>query len=752
MTLFYIFGEASTDSCYLDQARLIPVTISNDTLVIDLGRITRPPLLDYLRKRLRLCLGEAVIPLQLQDTAALNAALTARPQESESLTLTLNEHSLLRWHNTNGAWQETGRMADKLTVMELRMLGQFPHPHLPYPRSDNQAVLRPRTDLHTHLSSQITAEDLLEAACEADACYPVELLRLAGISTDGLPREPMPSFRFSPAASDGLACEQSGQVVEGVPVTALRDDCERRARLEQALTIPADGVITFDALERSIYRMRNPLTKHPGTIAGTIARVAHAYARDGVDYAELAVTAAFDPDWLEAALPAIEAAEAETGVCLRLLAGVPRALSPIATLRQLDLIKVLADHPYIVGMDFLGYEANKTRNFAWALTHMARWAARRRHSEAEGQDDFILRVHAGENGKNPDNVAEVLQIAARFGVRVRVGHAAYGDLGRSLDIARRLGKDGLVIIEFNPDSNMAMNNIDMAEQLPVKRWASGGVPFVLASDGAGIYQTNGAQLLAAGRFAGLDHADIALLQQTEAEHIHTQHRLYERKRTRFTDRYGDDAGFLTHLRQTIAARDASDAMSRLADKRPLLIAGASGSSWGRVSAGEQQAVREGIEALVRSLDPRRVYFAMGRVKHEGVGRVLDETLGAYLADHPDGPGFDVVGMLSQHQNMPTLAEHINHIVSLSGELMSVPVRMTELLHAYGGAALYIGGSAFTRDFIHCSKELGLPFGVMADASGASAQKAAVLDAAHVFHGAAGMLAQARRLLGDQAFL
>jgi hypothetical protein len=83
--------------------------------------------------------------------------------------------------------------------------------------------------------------------------------------------------------------------------------------------------------------------------------------------------------------------------------------------------------------------------------------------------------------------------------------------------------------------------------------------------------------------------------------------------------------------------------------------------------------------------------------------------------------------------------------------MSVPTQMTALLKQHGGCALYVGGSAFTRDFITCSKALGIPFGVMAGIAGASGEKAAVLPSEHVFHGEEGMLSHARTMLGDDVF-
>ncbi|TAE80455.1 MAG: hypothetical protein EAY76_06210 [Alphaproteobacteria bacterium] len=108
-------------------------------------------------------------------------------------------------------------------------------------------------------------------------------------------------------------------------------------------------------------------------------------------------------------------------------------------------------------------------------------------------------------------------------------------------------------------------------------------------------------------------------------------------------------------------------------------------------------------------------------------------------------------MISPHQNMPTLATHLNHIVVLHGELMSVPTHMTEKLALHHGSALYIGGSAFTRDFIKRSEDLGIPFGVMAEIEGASGEKARVLESQFIFHGAAGMIHQVRTMLGDDVF-
>ena len=60
--------------------------------------------------------------------------------------------------------------------------------------------------------------------------------------------------------------------------------------------------------------------------------------------------------------------------------------------------------------------------------------------------------------------------------------------------------------------------------------------------------------------------------------------------------------------------------------------------------------------------------------------------------------------------------------------------------------------AVVRDFITCSKKLGIPFGVMAQVAGASGEKAKVLSENFVFKTADAMIDQVRAMMGDDVFL
>ncbi|TAE33786.1 MAG: hypothetical protein EAY65_03690 [Alphaproteobacteria bacterium] len=751
--------------CTLDRTKHIPVSVSFDaglgrwSVRIMMHLLRRDRLKQFLTHHLRLHCGNRELCF-VREGDVLLAEVSDMPIV-DPCSVMLRHAPMVRVRVQDGQLMHDLADHHRLSVMELRMLGQYPHAHVPYSRAGDiweRVHSYLRTDLHTHLSSQISSEGLLEVASMHDALYPVELLERHGITTEGLTRHVMRSTFFAPARSEKLRCEQENCEVEGIYVRELKEQYPHAwTRFIEVLHIPVDEVHTFDMLERQVYRMRNPLTKNPALVRSTLLRVAQEYRQQGIDYAELAVTAAFDTAWLRAATEAILEAEERTGVQLRLLAAIPRSLPPVEMLHQLALVKYIAQHPYVVGVDFLGYEANKTQNFAWALNHVARFAAQQARGIATDStgwdfaDDFILRVHAGENGKNPDNVSEVLDIAFRHGIRVRVGHAAYGHERDYQGIARIMGQRNQLIVEFNPDSNMAMNNIDMAEQLPITAWAQAGIPIVIASDGAGIYQTDAQQLLAAGMYAGLEDAHLEHILATEQKHCAHQQALFMRKQQAFITHYAHNDAFFLTLEQQTRYLKQQDAMQRLAHKRPLLIAGASGSSWSRISINHQKEITRAIHQLVHSLDPDKVYFALGRIKHEGIGRIVDDAISEYLTYHPNARPFDVVGMISLHQNMPTLATHLNHIVVLHGELMSVPTHMTEKLALHHGSALYIGGSAFTRDFIKRSEDLGIPFGVMAEIEGASGEKARVLESQFIFHGAAGMIHQVRTMLGDDVF-
>ena len=608
----------------------------------------------------------------------------------------------------------------------------------------------PITDLHTHLTAQISAEDLLEVAKNNQALYPVELLRdKLGIAEDELPqaRFEMKACEFVPTANERLACEAGSGMVEAVKVSDLTE--AQLNKLARVLAVPVDRIYTFDSIEKLMYRFRNPLTKNDALIEPVILKVAERYQQQGVTYTEQAVTSATKADWLAKALPALEKAKETYGVDMRFLVGIPRSLPPERMLAEIRKVKLLGHSPHIMGVDFLGYEANKTQNFHWALTQLAQWVSEQQANPEYGHlfNDFVLRVHAGETGKNLDNVYEAMQVANRFNVKLRIGHGIHIDMDEDFKkLAREMAQKGLIAVEFNPDSNMALNNIDFPTDIPIQRWKELGVPFVLSTDGAGAYRTDSTQTAINMLYAGMTLQDLEAVRKYETAYIENQKALFGKMAQHFNALYPEGIPeFIAeykHASELLATQsNRSKLPEELAGRRPILVAGASGTSWKMVTEEDQIEVETAMDMLVRLINPKTTYFATGRVKNEGITRLLDQAISRHHDAMPkDAEHFNVVGLLGGLQSLtPHLPENLTHIWPLKGGLMEVPTEMVQFLFDHDGHALYIGGGAFTRDFVENSVNKRVHFGVMKGPTGASTEKAEVLNEEYVFTGALGMI-------------
>ena len=662
-----------------------------------------------------------------------------------TIAIKFRNHSLIKLKFTNNQWQEINHHINRLSSAECKMIGRYSHKNiLPYSRnellkitnSDNStAYYGFLTDLHTHLSSQISSSDLLLAAKKANAKYPSGMLEMFGLDCSNLPKTTMESYEFKPAASQNNDFEQAGNIVEAVYVADILANTTLTQQMQSLLELPFDNVSNFDDVEYHMYRARNPLNKTPALVPYIIEQVAKDYKKQGVEYAELSVTAVLDEKWLSAAIIAIEKAEQETGVKLRLLASLFRDESPHNMLIKLEKIKFISQCPYIVGIDFLGYEANKTKNFRWALNNISRFAKSQAESKSyRGNDwafadDFIIRVHAGENGKNKGNVAEALAVADKYQVRMRIGHAAHGN--PEID-SKTINKER-VIIEFNPDSNIALNNIDTLEQIPMKDWADSDVPFVIASDGGGAYLTNAKQLYKSAVFCGLTVDDISKIHQTEQKYIKYQDELFKNKQIAFNDKYNDFEGFIEDVKRFNAEILSSDkqqmSLSGLAGKTPILIAGASGTSWKDISEPWRKEIKTVINRLVNLTDAEKIYFVQGRVKDTGLGAVLDKSIEEYNDKQSEqSQKFDVLGMLSSKEQTPKLSANIDYITTFDKKYEQIAGEIIPYIAKFGGYAFFIGGSHFTREFINlCEDYIAGKYMLMNGPSGASTEKSQVTD-------------------------
>lgn len=732
-------------------------------LELDLSRSTRAQFRHHLRELCWLEVNGKRIPAQndpkdIDLHPILRFPLPEGGVEGATLTLGIHKEPIAKVKAEQGKLVPTAEHSIcQLAVSETRALGLPLHSELskiPYPRAArvgfDMNVHSPITELHTHSSAQIRADDLLAVALEADkkgppVGYPVDLLKLLHVEEPNQKTFRAKSFEFTPLKDeDGLHCEQGGNTeCDYVRIGDLTP--RQREAIAIKMRIPPDGTMLFSDFDREMYRYRNPLVKNPALTKEMIKKIAEDYAAQGVQYAELSTGSMMNPKWFRAMAEAIDEIERDgvgpehKKVTLRFLVNLPRNVGPQETLIALKKAQFLARHPYITGMDLTGYESNKTSDFHWALAHAAQWARASEGSDLDPKDgwdfkrDFTIRVHAGETGKNPENVSEAIKIAHKYGVRVRAAHALKADMDADTkqELKQLVGeniRDGLAsdffAFEMCPDSNQVYMTNTLVHKSPIKQRIN-QAPLFLGTDGGGAIATDARQLAYSAIAGGLTLEQLAGMRKHEEGFIERQRQRevgYENagnhirgKREAFTKRYGKDGQgldvFLKDYDATMAKiPDAKASAKALVDylpesyrgKVPVLIAGASGSSesssWQEMSEAEHEHVRRSMQMLVRTLDPKKVYFVLGRVQKEGVSKALDYAVREHNMKNPTNK-FDMLGRYAGAEQYPTgeLAESISWVQNIPGGREGVPSSMLNFVKKHHGMALFFGGSDFTAE-------------------------------------------------------
>lgn len=720
-------------------------------LPVDASEIN--PFYKHVSGLLLLASGELLVPFARVPGGY--AATLSLPKKPADVSLLARGELLARFScGPSGCKQQ---FSAPLTVFETREIGRYPRPGLPYPRTPVR--FSAITDLHTHSSGQVSARGLIEVALASheEFCYPARLLDEAGISYDKAHKKPIERIFFAPEVH--LHPYKKGEKEPGVPLSTL--SAEALTKLESCMVFPTDGQRTYGYMEVPVYKYRTPFSKSRALFIPTLERTAEEYEAMGIRYAELTMTGtAFDASFIALLHEHMPGIEQNTGVTMRFLAGLPRNLPNEKLLDYVAQLKYLAASPYLVGVDVVGYETNKTVDIAEPLEDIARWAA-------QHQPGFVLRVHAGENPKNPENILQALQIAERYGLFCRIGHALYGYDDTTRSLAIQMAQAGTLIVEVNPDSNLANNNLDKATDLTRRtRWFfEHGIPVVLATDGAGIYLTTPQQTALVASFAGFTEEDFASVAATEAAYIKRMQPVLIAKEKALTRQFLQDvpgieplytpdveiryaaekAVSLQGLHALLDARgivhDIKQVQRDIEGRVPVLVGGASGSSWKRIEPKDQREAVLAMQMLVRCLNPQKAYVITGRSKKQGIGRELDHALRAYRRDNPAAEKFIFLGMLAEafRDSEATGLNDFTHMQLVPGTFVNLGTDKVRFLKERGGVALFFGGSAFTYDFItNCHNE-GVPFGLMHGPRGAAHNKAQVLDAQHVFSNAVEMV-------------
>ncbi len=655
---------------------------------------------------------------------------------------------------------EYGEVFQKLTVFETRMLANEKlHRWLPYPRTPLKPPIL-RTDLHTHSSGQVSSAGLMEIALRNKIPYPTRLLGALGIPFS---REDVcMTKRYFYAPTDGPEIGNIPAEEEAVPLDSL--STHSRNVLAAAMSVPPDRQVTFGDLEVSVYRFRTPIAKAPALAKDLLYKYAEEYAQQGVQYAEITAssTSFLIPEHLALIHENLPTIEAETGVKIRFLAGLARNLPDELLAREVEKLTIMGKSPYIVGVDFVGFEDNKVEDLEPHIQSIAAWASK-------NDPEFTLRIHAGENRKNLGNVRESLRLAQKYRMRVRIGHAAHGLDQQALEIAESLAKDNLVMIEFNPDSNLALNNIDTAEELEMVQCLNRSIPFVVCSDAGGLFQTDIWQIDDTASFAGLKEHHFDIIAKHENDHIQRESRRFQRKMESLPDNYlSQVAARIAELPALkVSSKHANPAIKRAFEehlaalgiefsqpsiaqatheKRPILILGASGARWwDKISPDHHTLITELLSGLVSAIDPRAAFLMIGRPKDAGITTALSSAVIQHNTSHCIEDQISLISATVQaDQTRQSFSPGLTHVLPLYGGLFTVPHQLVDYVAALGGMVIFIGGGTFVRDAILVARERNVAFALMYGPAGASTDKAVMFSRDRQFTDLAGLLALIRQ--------
>lgn len=526
------------------EARTLAVTIDRDG---DIYRRLRGNLNHLLQ-----CVPTQAGLTPLKRTEGNTVYFTHVPEDFR-LNFAGKPFALYQNHKFNGLGVHELR---PFTASALRTLGsQHPSKAAAYYLPDEFEKFEPlrqkasgtiTTDFHTHSSGQISAAGLVKVALEHDAFYPEHLLNDLGISpAKDIPRTKQKRIRFQPLEPQNLPDE-----VDCVPLKSLTP--EQLHVLQDALSLRTDRQWSYTDAENECYRLRYPFTKNNALIKDSLKQMARESMANGIMHVEISFTGLDNPEIFRKVHEAIWEMEHDSefkGFTLRLKHGIPRTFTQDQIRESLEKAKILAQSPYVVGVDFLGYEINKTNSFYEELDDFAAWVA-------ENDPDFTICIHAGENDKNPGNVKEALRIVLKHGVRMRIGHGLYGLDDEAIEIIRAIEKKWperipLVHIEANPDSNIALNNINNLGDMPFRFMLDNNVPFVVSSDSLGLYRTSSEQLGLSLLHAGLGTKDLDVVTHHQNGLRDKQHS-YSQTKAAALDGWNTEAGRDTHLERTLS--------------------------------------------------------------------------------------------------------------------------------------------------------------------------------------------------------
>lgn len=325
------------------------------------------------------------------------------------------------------------------------------------------------TDLHSHLLGVLPAEKLINIGLKHNLEIPVEHLNSMGLDVSNVN-----------VINNNVYLKQIIEVFGDSYVDFLTFSTYNKNT----------EVDTFNILLKN-YFYRSVYFKTSEMLIDILYETALFYKSMGVKYVELTTKWFYKDYFLNVINTLIPKIEKEIGVKIRFLASIDRGYS-VEKLKEYTANAInLINHPYIVGVDFLGNEiesVEKLKDFIELIVEAV----------VNKNNRYCIRIHSGEKNTFINNTIDILNIIKDKKLQlekqnlktykmpyIRIGHAIYGFSNKCINMCKEMG----VIIEINSTSNIKLNNVNNANQIPLKKYLDANLKVVLGTDSPGIFET-----------------------------------------------------------------------------------------------------------------------------------------------------------------------------------------------------------------------------------------------------------------------
>ena len=416
-------------------------------------------------------------------------------------------------------------------------------------------------------------------------------------------------------------------------------ESERKIELKNIDQIPDEDVKR--ALKQMLVDSENPDYSFNTLFQDKLLWIARNYMHQGVFYAEISDTTLVKKyesiEMLRQVHQVMPSIYKETGVMIRFLAAMRRipltivkdAVTPENYIEQnLEVLKATALDPYVAGCDFVGEEINDIITLKPAFKELVKIAAK--------DPSFVIRVHAGENDSQKDNIAHSIACVKDFLApgqpmpKMRLGHGLYTyspTSKKGKEVLREL-KENNVVLEFQITSNVRLNNLNSLDRHPLKQYLKQGIRCVQGTDGAALYGTSSVdEQLSLEKMLGLSEADLRLMKEAESEIIEEGQRAYSLKKAEFARMMGERDIQEVLLEKMTAVKikgtaslkkdrldsntELKDIISEITwDRFPIVLLGGSFNTEKRATRVSPAAIKQ-LESVMEFLDPEQVCFVIG---------------------------------------------------------------------------------------------------------------------------------------------